>query len=64
MAQQSLTLVIEECNKYDLTVVLCSSLDNHNDWFWWFAISSLLAICSPNFSFMGEIGKSKYLTWI
>ncbi len=39
----------EECNNYDLFSV--------SDWSRWFAISSLLAICSLNFSFMGGIAK-------
>jgi hypothetical protein len=49
MAQQRCVPAREECNNYDVFPVShCSR---------WFAISSLLAIFSLNFSFMGGITK-------
>jgi hypothetical protein len=49
MAQQMCVLVREECNNYDFSPIFdCSR---------WFAISSLLAIFSLNFSFVGRIAK-------
>jgi len=32
----------EKCNKYDMNVVPCFLLANHNDWSKWFAISTYL----------------------
>jgi len=60
-SQQSLIAAGEECNKSDVTSTPCFWLANHNYWSRWFAISSLPPICSPSFSFMGEVG-NKYIT--
>ncbi len=47
VTQQSLTPAREECNEYDLTAAACLFfIRDHNDWFRWFAFSSLLPICS------------------
>jgi hypothetical protein len=56
-AQQSLTLARKECNKCDLTASPYFGLADQNDWFRWFANSSLAPICSLSFSFVGEVGK-------
>jgi len=54
-AQNSLPPAIEECNKYDQTCAVFFLLATHNDRSRWFAISSLLPICS--FRFVGGVGK-------
>jgi hypothetical protein len=48
-----------ECNKLHLTAAQYFWLVDHNDWSWWFAISSPPRICSSNFSFIGGIAKKK-----
>ncbi len=50
----------KECNKYDdSTAAQCFWLAYQNDWSRWFPISSPPPLCCPNFSFMGEVAKSK-----
>jgi hypothetical protein len=46
MAQQRRRVFREKCNEYDLTASPCFWLVNHNDWSWWFSVSSLSPICS------------------
>ncbi len=53
---KALTPAREACNKYDLTAA-----PPVFDWSRCFAITSLLPICSPSFSFMGGVGK-RYIT--
>jgi hypothetical protein len=42
-------IILIDCNLFLIGYIV--------DWSRWFAISSLPPICSPNFSFMGEVGK-------
>jgi hypothetical protein len=53
-AQQTLTPAAKSVT--DLTATPCFWLANHGNRSRCFAISSLPPICSPNFSFMGELG--------
>jgi hypothetical protein len=50
---------IKECNKYDVTAAQCFSLAHCNDWSRWAAISIFTSVCSPNFSFLDEVGKKR-----